>query len=187
MNAKQLAAVVLFLGIALMFQLGISLRGRATTAATQADSAKVEETKLRTQLEAEEQVLADLQAESKSLTDFVGLWEPYFALIEDEESAETSISMKVRDTEMLNLSQRYEQVPHTINNKPNESLPLLVRATLVFDDSYHKLLNWMGMMEDYKPTMRVGKVLLTGGSGAGGLRMEMVLEIPLRAKKPVKK
>ncbi|MBU6328307.1 MAG: hypothetical protein KGQ89_11795, partial [Verrucomicrobia bacterium] len=77
--------------------------------------------------------------------------------------------------------------PHTINNKPNESLPLLVRATLVFDDSYHKLLNWMGMMEDYKPTMRVGKVLLTGGSGAGGLRMEMVLEIPLRAKKSAKR
>jgi hypothetical protein len=187
MNAKQLAAIVLIVGIVVLFQLGMSLRTRANVAAAQADAALVEETKLKAQLEGEEKILADLKEESKSLIDTVSEWEPFFALIEDEEAAETSISMKVRDTDMLNLSQRYEQVPHTINNKPNDSLPFLVRASLVFDDSYYRLLNWIGMMEDYKPTMRVGKVLLTRGSGEDGLQMELVLEIPLRAKAAVKK
>lgn len=187
MNTKQLAAVIMVVGIVLMFQFGISLRNRATMAAAQADAAIVEENKLRTQLSAEEGLLADLKAQSKDLTDFVAKWEPYFAIIEEQEAAETSISMNVRAADMLNLSQRYEQVPHTINNKPNESLPILVRSSLVFDDSYAKLLNWMGKMEKIKPTMRVGKVLLTRGSRGNDLKMELVLEVPLRAKNPKKK
>jgi len=187
MNAKQLAAIILVLGIVLFFQFGMSLRNRATLAAAQADAASVEKTKLQVQLTEEDKYLEGLRKESKDLVEFVAEWEPYFAIIEEQEAAETGISMKVREADMLNLSQRYQQVPHTINNKPNDSLPILVRATLVFDDSYGKLLNWMGMMEKIRPTMRVGKVLLTRGSRGNDLRMELVLEVPLRAKGAQKK
>lgn len=186
MNTKQLAAVLMVVGMVLMFQFGMSLRNNATLAAAKADGALVEENKLRTQLAAEEGLLEDLRSQSKELTDFIADWEPYFAILEEQESAETSISMAVRAADMLNLSQRYEQVPHTINNKPNSSLPVLVRASLVFDDSYAKLLNWMGNMEKIKPTMRVGKVFLTRGSRGNDLKMELVLEVPLRAKNPKK-
>lgn len=184
MNAKQLAAVLLVLGIVLVFQLGMSLRNRATMAASQADAAVTEEEKLRTQLAEEESYLEGMRKESKDLIDFVGKWAPYFAIIEEQEAAETGISMKVREADMLNLSQRYEQVPHTINNKPNDSLPILVRASLVFDDSYAKLLNWMGTMEKIRPTMRVGRLALGRGSRGDDLRMELVLEVPLRAQNP---
>jgi hypothetical protein len=187
MNTKQLAAVLLVVGIVLLFQFGMSLRNGANMAAAQADAALVEENKLKTQLAAEESLLADLRNQSKDLTEFVEDWEPYFAVLEERESAETTISMAVRAADMLNLSQRYEQVPHTINNKPNDSLPVLVRASLVFDDSYAKLLNWMGEMERIEPTMRVGKVLLSRGSRGNDLKMELVLEVPLRAKNLKKK
>jgi hypothetical protein len=187
MNTKQLAAIILVLGIVLLFQLGMSLRNRATMAAVQADAATVEQTKLKTQLAAEEALLESLRKNSSDLTDFVAKWEPYFAILEEQEAAETSISMKVREADMVNLSQRYQQVPHTINNKPNESLPLLVRASLVFDDNYAKLLNWMGTMEKIRPTMRVGKLTLARGSRGDDLRMELVLEVPLRAPAPKSK
>lgn len=187
MNTKQLAAALMVVGILLLFQFGMSLRNRATMAAAQADAAVIEENKLRTQLTAEEGLLADLKAQSQGLTEFVEKWEPFFAVLEERESAETTISMAVRSADMLNLSQRYEQVPHTINNKPNDSLPILVRASLVFDDSYAKLLNWMGDMERIEPTMRVGKVLMSRGSRGNDLKMELVLEVPLRAKNPKKK
>jgi hypothetical protein len=108
-------------------------------------------------------------------------------VIDDENEAETGISMKVRASDMLNLAQRYEKAPHLINNKPNESLPLLVRASLVFEDNYAKLLNWMGMMERIKPTMRVGRVAITPGGRGNDVRMELVLEVPLLAKKEEKK
>jgi hypothetical protein len=93
--------------------------------------------------------------------------------------------MKVREVNMLNLSQRYQQVPHKISNVDNKSLPILMQASLVFDDSYAKLLNWLGMMEKTKPTMRVGRLELAKGSRGDDLRMDVTLEVPLRStKKP---
>jgi hypothetical protein len=110
----------------------------------------------------------------------VAKWAPYFAIIEEQEAAETGISMKVREAEMLNLSQRYQQIPHKINNVDNKSLPILMRSALVFDDSYSKLLNWVGMMEQIRPTMRIGRITLAKGSRGDDLRMDVTLEVPLR-------
>ena len=182
MNPKQLGCLLLLIGMLLAYQIAQSLRNKAAAVAAEAQQASSEEGVFRTQLSAEESVLRDLERQSKGLLEFIGKWEPYFAVIEEQQAAETGISMKVREANMLNLSQRYEQLPHLINNKPNPSLPTLVRSTLIFDDSYSMLLNWLGMMEKIKPTMRVSKGSLSNGSRGDDLRMEMVLEVPLRKK-----
>lgn len=183
MNAKQLSALLVLVGVVLLFQLGMSLRQKATAAAKQADDATAGLQKVRTQLEAEKGYYEGQLRDVKGLVEFAEAWRPYFAVIEEQNEAETGISMKVRASETLNLLQRYEQVPHTINNKRNDSLPLLVRATLLFEDSYAKLLNWMGMMERIRPTMRVGRVAMGAGARGNDIRMELVLEVPLREKK----
>ena len=187
MKTKQPAAVLMVAGMVLLFPLGMSLRNNAAAAAAQADAAVIEEKKSMAQLAAEEGLLSDLRSRSKDLTEFTQKWEPYFATLDEKEEAEAVIAMSVRAAGMNNLSQRYELVPRTINDKPDESLPLLVRASLVFDDDYAKLINWMGNMEKIKPTMRVGKVFLTRGSRGNDLKMELVLEVPLRATNPKKK
>lgn len=183
MNPKQIGCVILLAGILLCVQLGLSMSNSAKTIDAQAAEARKEAEGLRTQLGVEEDTLHDLQRQSQELLTFVEKWEPYFAVIEEQQSAETGISMKVREAAMLNLSQRYQQVPHKINNKENPSLPILVRATLVFDDDFSKLLNWIGMMEKIKPTMRIGRLALSKGSRGEDLRMDVTLEIPLRNKK----
>lgn len=180
MNSKQLACLILLVGMLVAYQIGQSLRNKAAATAALADQADAQEVDQRTQLTAERGVLADLQRQSKDLIEFAALWEPFFAIIEEQQAAETGISMKVREANMLNLSQRYEQLAHTINNKPNASLPTMVRATLAFDDSFYKLLNWFGMMERIKPTMRVGRVSLSKGSRGDDVRMDLVLEVPLK-------
>lgn len=180
MNSKQLGCVLVVVGILLLFQLGQHLRKQAAQLQQEAEKAGSDEVALQSQLNAENDVLEDLRRQSKGLLEFVEGWKPLFAVIEEQQAAETGISMKVRETDMLNLSQRYEVVPHRINNQPNASLPTLVRATLVFDDSYDKLLNWFGMMEKIRPTMRVGRVVLGKGSRANDLRMDLILEVPLR-------
>jgi len=183
MNAKQLAAILLVVGIVLAVQAAFSLRQRAQAGDSQAVEADTELQKLKTQLEAEKKYLEDLEDQSDELIKFVGAWEPYFAIIEEQEEAETGISMQVRKSDILSLSQRYLQIPHNINNKPNDSLPILVQANLLFDDSYGKLMKWVGMMERIKPTMRVGKIAMSRGSQPNDVRMELVLEVPLLAKK----
>lgn len=183
MNPKQIGCILLIVGVLVSVQLGLSMRRNAQAIDVQADKASVEETGLRTQLDAERATLQDLKRQSDELLEFVQKWEPFFAVIEEQQAAETGISMKVREANMLNLSQRYQQIPHKINNKENASLPILVRATLVFDDNYSKLLNWLGMMEKIRPTMRIGRLALSKGSRGDDLRMEVTLEIPLRNRK----
>jgi hypothetical protein len=181
MNAKQLGMIVVIVGILLLLQLGQSFQSKAKALNAEADSAGKEEDSLVTQLQAEKSVLEDLQRQSKELLEFVQKWEPFFAVLDEQQAAETGISMKVREAEMLNLSQRYQQIPHKINNKDNASLPILMRASLVFDDDYAKLLNWVGLMEKIKPTMRIGRLVLAKGSRGEDLRMDVTLEVPLRA------
>jgi len=182
MNAKQLGIVAVLVAILLMVQVAQSFRTKAS--ALDAEVAKVakEEKSLRTQLQAEQEVFGELKDQSDELIAFVEKWEPFFAIIEEQQSAETGISMKVREAEMLNLSQRYQQIPHKISGKLNKSLPILMRATLVFDDDYSKLLNWIGTMEKIRPTMRIGRLALAKGSRGEDLRMDLVLEVPLRDK-----
>ncbi len=180
MNSKQLGCIVVIVGILLLFQLGQHLRAKAKLLQQEAEKASSDELALHSQLDAETKVLEDLRRQSEGLLEFVEGWKPLFAVIEEQQAAETGISMKVRETDMLNLSQRYEVLPHRINNQAITSLPTLVRATLVFDDSYDKLLNWFGMMEKIRPTMRVGRIVLAKGSRANDLRMDLILEVPLR-------
>jgi len=179
LNPKQLGVVVVLAGIFLAVQLGMMFQNKARTVDVEVEKARAEEKTLETQLGAEKELLADLQRQSKNLLDFVAKWKPYFAVLEDKQSAETGISMKVREEGMLTLSQRYQEVPHKISNKDIDSLPVLIRATLLFDDNYSKLLNWFGKMEKIRPTMRVGKIAMSKGSRGDDLRMELVLEVPL--------
>lgn len=183
MNAKQLAALLLIVFVVLIAQAGVTLRKKASVAAKQADDATNQLQQSRTLLDNEKGYYEGQRKDVEGFVKFANRWKSFFAVIEEENEAETGISMKVRASGMLNLSQRYEKVPHTSNNKPNESLPLLVRASLVFEDSYAKLLNWMGMMERTKPTMRVGRVAMTPGGRGSDVRLELVLEVPLLAKK----
>ena len=180
MNAKQIACLVLLLGIVVLVQMGKSFLVKAQALDVAAAEAGKGMEGLKTQLAAEEVVFNDLQRQSDELIGFVEKWEPYFAVLDDQQAAETGISMKVREAEMLNLSQRYQQIPHKINNQSNDSLPILMRATLVFDDSHAKLLNWIGRMDKIKPTMRIGRLELAKGSRGDDLRMEVTLEVPLR-------
>jgi hypothetical protein len=180
MNAKQMGMLLVLVGIVLVVQIGQSFRNKARAINVEADAAATEETGLVTQLQAEKAVYEDLQRQSEDLLEFVAKWEPFFAILEEQQAAETSISMKVREAEMLNLSQRYQQIPHKISNKDINALPILMRASLVFDDDYSKLLNWVGEMEKIRPTMRIGRLGLSKGSRGDDLRMDVTLEIPLR-------
>ena len=181
MNPKQIGAILVLAGILIAVQLGMSFQNKARAVDLEVEKARSEERGLQTQLTVEKELLADLERQSNELLAFVAKWKPYFALMEEKQSAETGISMKVREEGMLTLSQRYQQAPHKINNKDNAALPFLIRASLLFDDNYGKLLNWFGHMEKIKPTMRVGKLSLNKGSRGDDLRMELVLEVPLRA------
>jgi len=183
-NPKQIGVILVLAGILIAVQLGMTFQNKARGLDVEVEKAKTEEQTLQTALATEQEILTDLQRQSDELLKFVQKWRPYFGLLEEKQSVETSISMTVREEAMLTLSQRYQEVPHKISNKDIDALPVLIRASLLFDDNYSKLLNWFGIMEQTKPTMRVGRISLSKGSRGEDLRMELVLEVPLLKEKP---
>lgn len=182
MNTKQLASIILIAAMFGMVQLGLSFRKGAEEMEAKAREVAVKQMDLNKQLAMERGALTEVQAQSKSLIDFVSEWEPFFAMVEDQQAAETRVSMKVRESNLVNLSQRFQQIPHKTNGKDSGSLPMLVRASMVFEDNYAKLLNWLGSLETTYPTMRIVRVALSKGSRGDDLRMELAVEIPLRKK-----
>jgi len=182
MNTKQVACIVLLAIMAGFIQLGLILRKNAGTVAEEARKEEELEKGQISLRDVEMLSLTDLKKQSSELLDFVQNWEPRFSEFQEQQTAETKISMQVRADRLTTLQQRYQSIPHKMNGKDVLTLPNLTRATLTFEDSYPKLLNWIGLMEKRHPTMRIWGITLTKGSRGDDLRMELILEVPLRRK-----
>ena len=110
--------------------------------------------------------------------DFLKIWQPYFQTIDTPQSAEINFTMRVKSSNLVNLSQRFDLV----SMKGNTSVPTAMRAMLTFEDDYVRLLNWLGQIEATMPTVRVSSIHLTKGSRANDLRMEVSVDQPLIKK-----
>ena len=66
--------------------------------------------------------------------------------------------------------------------KGNASVPTALRAILIFEDDYVRLLNWLGQIEATMPTVRISSAHLTKGTRANDLRMEVAIDQPLIKK-----
>jgi hypothetical protein len=178
MSKKHLACVVIIMLIVILVQLTLSMNSRMVKMQGEANKAKTLAADTSLRLSIERAQFAELEKSSKSLIEYLNVWQPYFHTVNSAQSAELKISLRIKEDNLVSLSQRYETIP----NPGNEYLPSIMRANLVFEDDYVRLLNWLGQVESQLPTMRVGNVRLTRGTGGNDLKMELSLEQPLVAK-----
>ena len=130
------------------------------------------------QLDRERAQLATLRRQSASLIEFLKTWQPYFESVDTPQSSEVNFTMRVKDANLVNLSQRFEQV----KVPGNASIPGALRAFLIFEDDYARLLNWTGELEARMPTVRISSIRLAKGTRANDVRMELILDQPLLKK-----
>ena len=175
MNSKHLACGVVALFIVVLVEFTLWVQGNRTTVQNEAAAAQQAETDASAQLSQERGHLSDLRRQSTDLIEFLRIWQPYFTTIDNAESAEVNLAMRIKDANLVNLAQRFEKTPV----KGNTSIPNTMRALLTFEDDYTRLLNWMGDLEVKMPTVRTSSVRLAKGSRANDLRMEVILEQPL--------
>ncbi len=178
MSKKHLACLVVFLLILGMAQVSMWMNSKMVRTQKLASAARLKMNTSEMALQREQQQFGALDASSKKLVEFLGLWKPHFDAIDSPQNAELRISLRIKEDNLVSLSQRYEVVP----DKNNRSVSRIMRAHLTFDDSYARLLNWLGTMESDLPTMRIASAHLSKGTGANDLRMEVVLELPLLSK-----
>lgn len=178
MNSKHLACGAVALLILLFVQATLWVQKSSAKMQQQATNASDAKDTALTTLERERAQFAELRRQSADLIAFLKTWQPYFQAIESPQSAEVNFSMRAKDSNLVNLSQRFEQV----GVKGNGSVPMSLRAFLIFEDDYVRLLNWLGQIELTMPTVRISRIHLTKGSRVNDLRMELVLDQPLIKK-----
>jgi len=177
-NNKHIACGIVALFIVLLVQLTLWVQGNRTKVQSEASAAQDAETAANLQLTKERGQLGDLRRQSTDLIEFLRIWQPYFTTIDNPQSAEVNLSMLIKEANLVNLAQRFEQTPV----KGNASIPNTMRATLTFEDDYARLLNWLGDLEVKMPTVRTSSARLSKGTRANDLRMEIILEQPLLSK-----
>lgn len=175
MNHKHISCGIIALLILAMVQLTLWVQNNRTKVQREAADAQLQEDTANAQLSRERSQLADLRRQSADLIEFLKIWQPYFITVDTAQSAEVNMQMRVKDANLVNLSQRFESAAV----KGNDSIPSSLRSLLTFEDEYSKLLNWLGNIEVSMPTVRTSSVHLSAGTRPTELRMEVILEQPL--------
>ena len=175
MNHKHIACGIIALLILALIMLTQWVQGHRTKVQGEAESAQIAEENAASQLSRERAQLAELKRQSADLIEFLRVWQPYFGVIDSPQSADIAMQMRVKDANLVNLSQRFEEV----GVKGNDSIPTARRSLLTFDDDYSKLLNWLGELEKTMPTISTASVRLAKGTRPNDLRMEVVMEQPI--------
>lgn len=175
MNNKHVACGIVAIFIVVLVQLTLWVKGNRSKVQDEAAAAQQAETDATTLLNQERTQLGELRRQSADRIEFLKIWEPYFAAIDTRQSAEVNLSMQIKEANLVNLAQRFEES----QVKGNDSIPKTMKAFLTFEDDYARLLNWLGDLEVKMPTLRTTSVRLAKGTRANDLRMEVVLEQPL--------
>ena len=178
MNNKHLACGIVALLILLLGQVTMWVQKSSAGMQKEASAAQEAEKVAKGTLEKEKAQLSELTRQSTNLIAFLKIWQPYFQTIDSPQSAEVNFTMKVKSSNLVNLSQRFE----TAEVKGNVSVPTAMRAILIFEDDYVRLLNWLGEIEATMPTARVNSAHLTKGSRLNDLRLEVAIDQPLIKK-----
>lgn len=175
MNHKHISLIVVAVLAFLFIEATLWVRGKKEASAKAEQKVASEESHARQLLAVETANLNRLQASSKDLIAFLDAWQPHFEVINTPQSAEVNFTMRIKDGNLVSLSQRYERA----SLKAGSSIPSSLRAVVTFEDNFAGLLNWLGRLEADLPTVRTTGVRLGKGTRPGDLRMDLTVEQPL--------
>ena len=144
-----------------------------------------DETSLRAALLSLQHYARALTSQNADALNFAHMWQPYFALTDEANVAERGISMKLRQSELAVSRSSFKIVEcSTLYPRWSEAIPQVSQSEVVIEDNYAKVLNWLGMMENARSTMRICKISISRSAGKDSCRFDLLLELPLLKKSP---
>jgi len=174
MNRKHLAAIIVTLLIVVFFQLSMTIRARLSKIEKELLDAETSANSAAALLVGEQAALKNMQDNSAEMLEFLNRWGDAMSIFDTPDSGELAVAARVKDAELVTLSQRFE-----VTKNQNESIPRLIRAHLTFEDDYAKTLNWIGAIESEFPSSRVTSLKIIRGETGNDIRATLVLDLPL--------
>lgn len=176
MNPKQLACVVLMMFIGLVTYFGQIVHKKVAAMKKSANMAEQDAISAEGLRQTAEILTARTKAETEEIRRFLQTWTPHVDRSQTEQEVESAIEFSLRERGISLIRSRKTEVKVARDNKV---IPKTVLTTVVIEDEYAKVLNWLGDVEKRLPLARVKVCRITGGSSARQLRMDVSLETPL--------
>jgi hypothetical protein len=178
MNNKHLACV--FIGLIIFAQLYcvVMVKSKRDAMSTEAEAASLAAEGASQQVTIASTQLTGLKARTEAIRQYLSIWDPFLRKSESEERGQTLIDDLIRQGGVTQLSGKYDPAP----NAGNTYIPKVVKAELLFEDDYHKTLEWLGEVERSLPAARISKCRLTKGTTSNDVKMEISLELPIVAQ-----
>lgn len=176
MNPKQLACVVLMMFIGLATYFSQIVHQKVAAMKKSAEMAQQDAFAADSARQTAEILTARTRAETEEIRRFLQSWTPYVDRAQTEQEVEGIIEFSLREQGITLVRSRKTELK---NYRDNKTIPKAVLTTLVIEDEYAKVLNWLGDIEKRLPLARVKTCRITGGSTARQLRLDVSLETPL--------
>jgi hypothetical protein len=175
MNGKQIACIVLLMFIGAMTYVAQIVHQKATAAELEAEEAAFAAEAMKMAAENADAALKKTQFESRDLRRFLEAWTPQINRMGSRQEVEGAIQANTRDKGVFVISQRFEDK----SNSLGLMMPKSVMASMVVEDDFHKVMNWLGSMEQKLPLARVSSCRISAAATGRQIHVEVSLEVPL--------
>ncbi len=176
MNPKQLACVILMMVIGSITYVAQEVHKKVAVMKASASEAQQEATAAAGARQMAEILTARTKAETEAIRRFLLTWTPYVDKAQTEQEVESTIEFSLRERGITLIRSRKTEVKMS---RDNRVIPKTVLTTVVIEDEYAKVMNWLGDVEKRLPLARVKICRFSGGSTARHLRLDVSLETPL--------
>jgi hypothetical protein len=176
MNHKQLACVILMMIIGLITYFGQIGHKKVVAMKNSAAQAESDASAAESARQTAEILTARTKAETEELRRFLQAWLPFIDRAQTEQEIQSAIELSLRERGINLVRSRKSEVK---TSRTEKIIPRSVLTTISVEDEYAKVMTWMGELEKRLPLARVIACQMTGGGGAGLLRLDLSLETPL--------
>jgi Na+-transporting methylmalonyl-CoA/oxaloacetate decarboxylase gamma subunit len=176
MNPKQLACIVLLLVVGGMVYVSQIVHRKVAAMKQEAETAESAAVTAENDRQMAEILTAKTKVETEDIRRFLKAWTPHIEKTQTEQEVDAAIEFSLRDKGITLVRSRRSEVKVSNSNK---LIPKTVIASIVIEDEYAKVQNWLGDLERRLPLSRVRVCKLTGGGTASQLKLEVSIETPL--------
>lgn len=176
MNHKQIACLFLLMIIGAVTYFGQIVHKKVGAMKRSAEEAQSNSVMAEGARQTAEIQTTRAKAETEELRRFLQSWTPHIDKAQTEQEVESAIELSLRERGINLVRSRKTEVKPVRDNK---IIPRTVLTTIVVEDDYAKVMNWMGDVERRLPLARIKACQITGGGTARMLQLDISLETPL--------
>lgn len=175
MNGKQMACIVLLMIIGAVTYGAQIVHKKSTAAIQAADDEKASADLAATDANTAKIALERAKSDAQDLERFLSAWTPVIQRLSSRQEVESAVQASTRETRVFVVNQKFEDKL----NQGERMRPRSILASLIVEDEYSKVLNWLGSLEKKIPLVRITSCKISAANTGRQVHMEVTLEVPL--------